>query len=562
MNPPFDQLVKDVIRDTVSAGGSLSAFRSELAICATIIAVLLLKIVMPRWKSSAFYVTVLGLLAAILLAFPWNWVSFPWGWLSTEATGIPAAKAIFTGALVADSFTVVLRGVLLLFTILFVTFTQLAGVSDQDDMTEFYVLMLGALVGMCLMISANHILIVMLGVEMASVPCYVLAGMRRNDPKSSEAAMKYAVFGAGTAGVMLYGMSLLVGVLGSAHLPTMTARLAEMFQDPSHITAGQSTVLTLGGLMLTVGVAFKLSAVPFHFWAPDVFEGATAEVAAFLSVASKAAALGLLVRLATGFAYPSDLFFPASTVPRDPAAVATAVAALAPVRQYIVALISVLAAVTCTFGNLAAYGQMNMKRLLAYSTIAHAGYMMMPVAAAVSLLGGADQVAAREAAREAISALIVYIGIYLFMNLAAFAIVAFLRNAIHSEEIADYAGLIRRSPGLTVCMAIVLFSLVGVPPLAGFTAKWPVFLSLVSANLRMLLIVGILNTVLSLFYYLRVVKVMVMSPEPLYRSAPRIPVFSMVGSYCALLTLPVVVLFFWPRGLLTWAQLAVSALFH
>ena len=203
--------------------------------------------------------------------------------------------------------------------------------------------------------------------------------------------MKYAVFGAGTAGVMLYGMSLLVGVLGSAHLPTMTARLAAMLQDPSHVEAGRSTVLILGGLMLTVGVAFKLSAVPFHFWAPDVFEGATAEVAAFLSVASKAAALGLLVRLATGFAFPADLFFPESTIPRDPTTVAAAVAALAPVRQYIVVLISVLAAVTCTFGNLAAYGQTNMKRLLAYSTIAHAGYMMMPVAAAVSLLGGADR---------------------------------------------------------------------------------------------------------------------------------------------------------------------------
>ena len=185
--------------------------------------------------------------------------------------------------------------------------------------------------------------------------------------------MKYAVFGAGTAGVMLYGMSLLVGVLGSAHLPTMTVRLARLIQEGGMGT-GQAAVLVLGGLMLMVGVAFKLSAVPFHFWAPDVFEGATAEVAAFLSVASKAAALGLLVRLATGFAFPA-----AATI--DPCA---ALDALATVRQYIVAVIAVLAAVTCTFGNLAAYGQTNMKRLLAYSTIAHAGYMMMPVAAAVA----------------------------------------------------------------------------------------------------------------------------------------------------------------------------------
>ena len=295
---------------------------------------------------------------------------------------------------------------------------------------------------------------------MASVPCYVLAGMQRNRSRSSEAALKYAVFGAGTAGIMLYGLSLLAGVLGTAHLPTMTARLAELISTAP--AADRTMVLVLGGLMLTVGVAFKLSAVPFHFWAPDVFEGATAEVAAFLSVASKAAALGLLVRLAAGFSFQAN-----------PAALL----ALAPVRHYIVTLLSLLAAVTCTFGNLAAYGQTNMKRLLAYSTIAHAGYMMMPVAAAVALIG-----TNLPEARMAIASLIVYISIYLFMNLAAFAIVAFLRNAIHSEEIADYAGLMRTSPGLTVCMAIVMFSLVGLPPLAGFPAKLTIFLALVKAH--------------------------------------------------------------------------------
>jgi NADH-quinone oxidoreductase subunit N len=552
----FDILVQNVVKDAVGAGESLWAFRSESAICATIIGILLLKVAAPRWKASAFYVTVLGLLAATALAIPWGWAPFQWGCPAGEAA-IPAAKAIFTGVLVADSFTVVLRCVLLVFTLLFAAFTQLAGSADQDDMTEFYVLMLGALLGMCLMIAANHILLVLLGVEMASVPCYVLAGMKRNQPRSSEAAMKYAVFGAGTAGVMLYGMSLLVGVLGSAHLPTMAARLAELLQQPGQLGAGQVSVLTLGGLMLMVGVAFKLSAVPFHFWAPDVFEGATAEVAAFLSVASKAAALGLLVRLATGFAYPSGLSFPEFAVPHG----AGVIDALAPVRQYIVVLISVLAAITCTVGNLAAYGQTNMKRLLAYSTIAHAGYMMMPVAAAVSLLGS-DTLAAHEAARGAISALVVYISIYLFMNLAAFAFVAFLRDAIQSEEIADYAGLIRTSPGLTVCMAIVLFSLVGLPPLAGFPAKVTIFVALISAKLWGLLFIGILNTVLSLFYYLRVVKVMAISPEPLHRSAPRIPLASMAGSYLLLLTIPVVYWFFMPSGLLDWARAAASALFQ
>ena len=320
-------------------------------------------------RPAAFYLTLLGLCVAIGVAFRWFWLS----------GSMPAATPIFTGTLLSDSFTIILRGLLLLFAILFTTFTQTAAAEKVRNTrrrkglpyaTEFYVLMLGALVGMCLMISANHILIVVLGVEMASVPCYVLAGMQRNRSKSSEAALKYAVFGAGTAGVMLYGLSLLAGVLGTAHLPTMTTRLAELIQSGSG--ADRTMVLVLGGLMLTVGVAFKLSAVPFHFWAPDVFEGATAEVAAFLSVASKAAALGLLVRLATVFSFHAD-----------PALMT----ALAPVRHYICTLIALLAAVTCTFGNLAAYGQTNMKRLLAYSTIAHAGYMMMPVAAAVALVG-------------------------------------------------------------------------------------------------------------------------------------------------------------------------------
>jgi NADH-quinone oxidoreductase subunit N len=218
----------------------------------------------------------------------------------------------------------------------------------------------------------------------------------------------------------------------------------------------------------------------------------------------------------------------------------------------------VLAVVTCTFGNLAAYGQTNMKRLLAYSTIAHAGYMMMPVAAAVSLLG--TNVAA---ARDAIASLLVYIGIYLFMNLAAFAIVAFLRNAIGSEEIADYAGLMRRSPGLTVCLAIVMFSLVGLPPLAGFWGKVAIFYyGLVWANLWTLLFVGVLNTVLSLFYYLRVVRVTVFSPEPLHREAPEIPLTSMAGAYCGLLTLPVVGLFFAIGWLLDLARLGAFDLFR
>ncbi len=213
----FNDLVQGVVNDTVGAHSSLWAFRAELALCATIIAVLLMKTFVPGWKQGAFHVTMLGLIVAVCLAFytvllglvAAVWPSFPWR-VSSPETAL-AAQPIFTGALLADSFTVVVRGLLLLFAALWTTFTQIAGGGDEDDTTEFYVLMLGALVGMCLMISANHVLIVLLGVEMASVPCYVLAGYKRRQSTASEAALKYAVFGAGTAGVMLFGLSLLAG---------------------------------------------------------------------------------------------------------------------------------------------------------------------------------------------------------------------------------------------------------------------------------------------------------------------------------------------------------------
>ena len=211
-------------------------------------------------------------------------------------------QPIFTGLLVLDGFGVVMRSLLMLFAVLFVAFTWASGVPNDYDATEFYVMIFGATIGLCIMVTANHVLMVFLGIEMASVPCYVLAGILRHRRASSEAALKYVVFGGATAGVMLYGLSLLTGVLGSAHLPTMAQRLAAWLSqtgDPHH--QATAMVLLLGGLMTMVGLAFKLSAVPFHFWAPDVFEGAPAEVGTFLSIASKAAAVALLTRLALIF---------------------------------------------------------------------------------------------------------------------------------------------------------------------------------------------------------------------------------------------------------------------
>jgi NADH-quinone oxidoreductase subunit N len=344
--------------------------------------------------------------------------------------------------------------------------------------------------------------------------------------------------------------------------------------------------------MIGVGLALKLSAFPFHFWCPDVFEGATAEVNAFLSVASKAAALALLVRVVVGF---SNL--PQSSVTQPlPGGVAIASqtqsaalesdstnankiqlvsvtapsgkalptdtstdksTAMAPVRNYIVLLLALIAAVTCTFGNLAAYGQTNIKRLMAYSTIAHAGYIMMPVAAGVALLGSNPA-----GAQYAFAAVPFYVGLYLFMNLGAFAIIAFMRNAMRSEQIDDYAGLVRVSPGVVVCLSLILFSLVGLPPLAGFAAKYVAFASLVRAMdvpafrsvMLALLVVGGLNTALSLFYYLRVVKTMAIDPEPTERPAVGFSLVSLSGAFVVFLTAWVLVLgVFWDQ-FYTWLQ--------
>jgi NADH-quinone oxidoreductase subunit N len=432
------ELVSQLIIDTKGAAdvlmtpdSSLRAYLPELVLCVTVLVMLALRL--PRWGRliDTFWLALVGTAAALYLAVPWEHLrgaASPGGPLAIER------MEIFTGMLVYDNFSVYVRSILLAFAVLFVIFTKLSGIPDREDSADIYSLVLGATLGMCMMASANHLLTVFLGVEMASVPSYVLAGLVKGRRNASEAALKYSVYGAGAAGVMLYGISLIAGLLNTAHLPTIAALLAEKFADPSLVPASEKTVLALGGLLISVGLAFKLSAVPFHFWCPDVFEGATAEVNAFLSIASKAAALALLVRVALGVsALPPEGYAPGqrtAAVGQEPAVgsedvgdrrqeteahnskpyfVASAdvepavtdvgdenprsairnsqSAALQPITSFAAKLIAFFAIITCTFGNLAAYGQNNLKRLLAYSTIAHAGYMMMPVAAAVAMAG-------------------------------------------------------------------------------------------------------------------------------------------------------------------------------
>jgi NADH-quinone oxidoreductase subunit N len=522
----LQSLTQALTSDTLHV--SLPLFRPELVVCATIVIMLFARI--PRLTAwiDPFIVALLGVAVAIYFAIPTGGLT---------ALGSISHQELFTGMIVYDSMTAFFRLFLLVFAFAFIILVRLTGLADRQDGQDFYTLLLGSTLGMCLMASANHLMTVFLAVEMASVPSYVMAGIIKGRRRASEASLKYAVYGAGAAGIMLYGISLLAGLTGSAHLPTIATKLAAM-DIPSLISSGNGgplMVLVLAGLMIMVGLAFKLSAVPFHFWCPDVFEGASAEVDAFLSVASKAAAMALLLRVALGVATsptpptkPTALHtIQAHTVALEQPATGDAASAaggpttqpstipsapLAPVRHFIVLLLAIIAAVTCTFGNLAAYGQTNIKRLLAYSTIAHAGYMIMAVAAAVQL-AGTNVVGAR----EAVAALLFYLSAYIFMNLGGFAIVAFLRNTLGTEEIADYAGLIRNAPFVAVAFTAILISLIGIPPMIGFMGKFAIFQSLVVAGgypMIALLVIASINTAISLVYYLRVAKVMCIDVPP------------------------------------------------
>jgi NADH-quinone oxidoreductase subunit N len=557
----LQELVNSLLVDTMTSG---RLFRPELALCGTILVILLARCVTRRIDS--FYIALGGALLALWWSLPQHAFA---GWQGPATT--VWRETAFTGMLAFDGFALYVRAAILLFLTLFVLLTRLSGVPDRDAAPDVYSLIFGATLGMCLMVTANHLLIIFLGVEMASVPSYALAGVFKGRRQSSEAALKFAVYGAGAAAILLYGVSLLAGLLGSASLPTMAARLADLIGSDGY-SAGVRTTLALATIMLLVGLAFKLSAVPFHFWAPDVFEGASAEVDAFLAVASKTAALGLLARLALSVSYlpaepPTESPIAAveravgEVQPAPPEAAIQSIPplgdrarALAPVRDFLAMLLAALAAVTCTFGNLAAYGQTNIKRLLAYSTIAHAGYMIMPVAAALLLV---DKNPA--AAEAALAALALYIGVYLFMNLGAFAIVALVRNDLRSERIDDYAGLVHRAPTLAICFSILLLSLVGLPPLGGFLAKFTVFAALYDAGLLALLAIAGLNTVLSLFYYLRVVKVMTFDPEP----ESRLPATASLlpGTFVVAVTAPVLLCGLWGDSLSWIIQSATKNLF-
>ncbi len=342
---------------------------------------------------------------------------------------------------------------------------------------EYYLLMLASTLGMCLMVSAADIIMLYLAIETTSIPLYVLAGFLTRDDKSTESGFKYLLFGAMTSAVMLYGFSLLYGFAGATNLYEIAGR----------VQAEGIPLAALFGisLLLLIGFAFKISAVPLHFWAPDVYEGAPTPIAGFLSTASKAAGFAVLARVFLAA-------FPVLTLEWS-------------------TLIAILATLTMTLGNLLALAQKSMKRLLAYSSIAHAGYILIGLVA-VSQLG--------------LTSVVFYLAAYVVTNLAAFGVVLAYGRIVGSDDIAAYAGLNRRNPGLALILLIALLSLAGMPPFAGFVVKFAVFAAAVQVGMIWLAVVGVLNSIIGLYYYLTVLKVVYLyrsededKPLPLPRSA-------------------------------------------
>ncbi|HVE45811.1 MAG TPA: NADH-quinone oxidoreductase subunit N [Acidimicrobiales bacterium] len=426
-----------------------------------------------------------------------------------------ADRSMLGGAYVVDNFALLVKGLFLVtgYIVLLMS-SNYIGEGDYYE-GEYSFLLLSSLLGMLVMGSSRDLITIFVALELLSIPAYLLAGWRKRDLRSNEACLKYYLLGVLASAVMLYGMSLIFGATGSTVLRTIGREVGG--------SVGEQPIITLGIFFVIVGFAFKVSAVPFHFWAPDTYEGAPTPVTAFLSVASKTAGFVALLQLVfVGFFGREEVWGP---------------------------LFWVLAALTMTVGNLVALRQTNIVRLLAYSSVAQAGYILVPFAVAGS------NPAAEATAQTAV---LVYLLIYAAMNLGAFAIVMAVARKTHSGEISSYGGLFTYAPGLTLLMSIFLFSLAGLPPLAGWFAKLYIFESALDAGTASsvtLAVVAGLNAVIALFYYSAVAKEMWMKPVPDGDTTP-IPVPPALAAALAFTAIVVVALGVYPQAIARLGDLA------
>lgn len=372
------------------------------------------------------------------------------------------------GLVIVDNFAIYFKIIISICAVVICIFSFLSKELEQDGKTrlgEYFTMMISMTMGMFLLVGANDLLMLYVAVELLSLSSYVIVGFTKKIPRSAEAALKYVVYGGVASGVMLFGISLVYGLVGSLNF-------AEINMVLSTLKGGASiSSVTLASIMVLAGLFYKISAAPFHAWTPDVYEGSPITITAFLSVASKAAGFAGLIRLlATAFPVGGSSFD----------------------WKPIIAGVAVL---TMTLGNLAALQQTNLKRLLAYSSIAHAGYMLMGLAVGTT---------------AGVSAIMFYLAIYLVMNLGAFFAIQKIAEQIGSEEIDDYKGLGPKIPLVGACVIALMISLVGLPPTSGFVAKFFLFSSLINSGSTWLwlAVIGVINSVISLYYYVRVLKVM------------------------------------------------------
>ena len=416
----------------------------------------------------------------------------------------------FYGMFVTDAFAVFTKALVLLGAAISIILALRFNEEHRIARFEFPVLILLASTGMMLMVSANDLIALYLGLELQSLTLYVVASFNRDSVRSTEAGLKYFVLGALASGMLLYGASLIYGFAGT----TEFAALARLFGAGAAPSAG----LIIGVVFVTVGLAFKVSAVPFHMWTPDVYEGAPTPVTAFFSVAAKIAALALFVRF---------MIEPFGGL-------------LVEWRQVVV----FLSVASMILGAVAAIAQENVKRLMAYSSIGHVGYALIGLAAATP---------------NGIRGILVYMAIYLFMNLGTWAVILCMRQKGQMlESISDLSGLGRTQPGLALALGIFMFALAGIPPTAGFFAKLYIFLAAIDANLVGLAIIGVIASVVGAFYYLRIVKVMYFDEPLVVFDRPLAPEVKAVLVVMAVLTMLFIL---WPDPIVGGATAAAASLF-
>ena len=369
---------------------------------------------------------------------------------------------LFNGSVIVDYLSSLMKIITLLatFIVLVISSSYLKVFNIQK--IEYPILILSSVLGMMVMISSNDLIVFYMGLELQSLALYVLATFNRDNLKSSEAGLKYFVLSALSSGLLLYGCSLIYGFSGSTNFEVIAMQL-NTDQYP----------LTFGIVFILVGLAFKISAVPFHMWAPDVYEGSPTTVTLFFTMVPKIAALTVFIRF---------LYVPFLNVIDQ--------------WQMIIIFLSIA---SMLFGAIAAIGQTNIKRLMAYSSIGHVGYILAGLATG---------------SNEGIQSSIIYISIYIIMNLGLFSCLLMLKkNNEYYENISDLSGLSKTHPLLSISLLIILFSLAGIPPLAGFFAKFYIFKSVIEQSMYFLAIVGLLSTVIAAFYYLRIIKIIYFDPE-------------------------------------------------